>query len=57
MSDIASERIEPTPRVIEFQGPEHRHQPDSRSRRRQPPATEEPEKNPETPVHQVDRMV
>jgi hypothetical protein len=59
MSDIASERIEPTPRVIEPQGPEHRHEPDSGSRRRPLPVAEEPEpeENPEPQVHQVDRMV
>jgi hypothetical protein len=58
MSDISSERIEPTARVIEPQGSERRGQPDSGSRRRRPPASEElAEENPETPVHQVDRMV
>jgi hypothetical protein len=59
MSDISSERIEPTPRVIEPQGPQSRGQPDSGSRRRRPPAAEElgAEENPEKPVHQVDRLV
>jgi len=61
MSDISSERIEPTPRVIEPQGPEHRGQPDSGSRRRSPPAPEErepeTEEDADTPVHQVDRLV
>jgi hypothetical protein len=59
MSDLSSERIEPAPRVIEPQGPERQGQPDSRSRRRPPPLPEEPEReeDPETPVHQVDRLV
>jgi hypothetical protein len=59
MSDISSERIGETPRVIEPQEREHRGQSDSGSRRRPPPATEkrEPEENPEAPVHQVDRLV
>jgi hypothetical protein len=59
MSDISSERIEPTPRVIEPQGPQPRGQPDSDARRRpRPPAGEpETEENTETVVHQVDRLV
>jgi len=59
MGDISSERIEPTPRVIEPQGPQSRGQPDSGSGRRRPPPAEEPgaEENPEMPVHQVDRLV
>jgi hypothetical protein len=59
MSDISSERIGETPRVIEPQGREHRGQPDSESRRRPRPAPEErePEENSEAPVHQVDRLV
>jgi hypothetical protein len=59
MSDINSERIEPTPRVIEPQGPPHQGRPDSGSRRRPPPAPEdrEAEEVPEMPVHQVDQRV
>jgi hypothetical protein len=59
MSDISSEGIEPTPRVIEPQGPQSRGQPDSGARRRRPPAPEEPgpEENPEMPAHQVDRLI
>jgi hypothetical protein len=59
MSDISSERIAPAPRVIEPAGPQSRGQPDSGSRRRPPPAPDEPEleESPETPAHQVDRLV
>jgi hypothetical protein len=59
MSDISSQRIEPTPRVIEPQGPNPRGQSDSGSRRRPHPAPEkaELEENAEAPVHQVDRRV
>jgi hypothetical protein len=59
MSDISSERIEPTPRVVEPQGPERRGQPESGSRRRPPPApaASGTEDDPEAPVHQVDRLV
>ena len=59
MSDITSERIEPTPRVIEPPGPQSRGQADSGSRRRRSPPSEEPgaEENPEMPLHQVDRLV
>jgi hypothetical protein len=59
MSDISSERIEPTPRVIEPPGPEPRGQLDSGSRRRPPPAPDEaePEESLETPAHQLDRLV
>lgn len=55
---MGSERIEPTPRVVEPQGPEPRGQPDSGARRRRPPTPEELEiaEHPETPVHQVDRL-
>jgi hypothetical protein len=58
MSDISSERMEPTARVNEPQGPEPRSQSDSRSRRRRPPLAEEPEIAEEsvTPAHQVDRL-
>jgi len=59
MNDISSERIEPTPRVIEPQGSPHQGQPDSGSRRRPPPAPEEREVEevPEMPAHQVDQRV
>jgi hypothetical protein len=59
MGDISSERIAPTPRVTEPQGPQPRGQSDSESRRRQPPAAEKPEseESTEIPVHQVDRLV
>jgi hypothetical protein len=59
MSDITSERIEPTPRVIEPQGPNPRGQADSGSKRRPPSARDEQasEEAPETPLHQVDRLV
>jgi hypothetical protein len=58
MNGIGSERVEPTTPVIEPQGPEPRSRPDSESRRRRPPARNESEiaENPETPVHQVDRL-
>jgi len=58
MSDISSERIEPTPRVSESPGPQPRGQPDSGPRRRRPSTPDESEaaENLETPVHQVDRL-
>jgi hypothetical protein len=58
MSGMGSERIEPTPRVIEPQETEPRGRPDSGARRRRPPTPEESEiaENPEAPVHQVDRL-
>lgn len=64
MSEIGGERIEPTPRVIEPQGTDPRGQPDSGSRLRQSSVPEErqnkeededKERDPEIPVHQVDR--
>jgi hypothetical protein len=59
MNDISSERIEPTSRVIEPQGPEPGGQSEEGSRRRRPPPAEEHEKveDSETPAHQVDRLV
>ncbi len=59
MSDISSERIEPTPRVIEPQGPQSGGEPYSGPRRRPRPPAEEPEteESAETPEHQVDRLV
>lgn len=59
MSDISSDRIEPTPRVIEPQSSGQRNQSDSKSRRQPAPPREEPEpeSNSEAPVHQVDRRV
>ena len=58
MGEISSERIEPTARVVEPQGPEPRGQNDSESRRRRAPATPEPElvEDSDTPAHQVDRL-
>jgi hypothetical protein len=58
MSDMGSERVEPTARVIEPQGPEPRPQSDSGSRRRRPPTPDESEiaESREAPVHQVDRL-
>jgi hypothetical protein len=58
MSGIGGDRIEPTARVIEPQGPEPRGQSDSGSRRRRLPVPPEPEiaEDAETPVHQVDRL-
>ncbi len=59
MNDISSERIEPTGRVVEPQGPEPRGQPEAGSQRRRPPQAEESERaeESEAPVHQVDRLV
>jgi hypothetical protein len=58
MSGMGSERVEPTPRVVEPQGPEPRGQPDSGARRRRPPTPDESEiaEDPAAPVHQVDRL-
>jgi hypothetical protein len=58
MSDLRSEGIEPTARVIEPQGSEPRGQPDTGSRRRRPPVRDESDlaENLETPAHQVDRL-
>ena len=59
MSDITSERIEPTPRVIEPQGPNPRGQADSGPGAGDLRSSEEPAggRKPGNAVHQVDRLV
>lgn len=57
MSGVGSERIEPTARVTEPQGPDPRPRPDSQSRRRRPaPDDSELVEDPEATTHQVDRL-
>lgn len=58
MSDMGSERVEPTARVVEPQRPEPRSQSDAGSRRRRRPTRDESEmaEDPEVPAHQVDRL-
>jgi len=60
MSDIGSDRLEPTARVLEPQGQEPRREPGSGARRRPPapaPKPSEPAETPDTPPHQVDSLI
>jgi hypothetical protein len=58
MSEIGSERVEPTVRVPDRLGNEPRGEPRPRPRRQPAPdsSSSEAEDNPETPQHQIDSL-
>jgi hypothetical protein len=58
MSEIGSERVEPTERVPDRLGNEPRGEPRPRARRQPAPdsSSSEPADNSETPQHQIDSL-